>query len=82
MYETERALTLQTQVIDATNNRTTKKQKWQSLKISPILQIPPDKGEEGKEVAIGVEFRSELDSECCTLSSACYITHCEIETIS
>ena len=83
MYGTERAVTLQTRVIDATNNRTTKKQKWQSLKITSILQIPPDnKGKRGGKMAIGIEFRSGLDSECRTLSSARYITHRGIETVS
>ena len=38
--------------------------------------------EEGRKVAIDIEFRSGLDSECCTLSSARYITHRGIETVS
>ena len=33
-------------------------------------------------MAIGIEFRSGLNSECHTLSSACYITHHGIETVS
>ena len=63
MYGTERAVMLQTRVIDATNNRMTKKKKAMAIvKITPILQIPPDKRGKGRKVAIGIEFRSPAET--------------------
>ena len=48
----------------------------------PHDEEPPDLGEDRRNVAIGIEFRLGLDSECRTLSSARYITHSGIETVS
>ena len=51
-----------------TKNLTMKQHKRQSLKQKQKHQ--QDSGKEGRKVAIDIEFRLGLDSECRTLSSA------------
>ena len=54
----------QTNAVNDNNNN-----EMDQLSRPPPTEDPPDQGEEGMEVAIVVEFRSGLNTECRTLSS-------------